>query len=60
MKEIIADLTTLTSDNVGGTSLADHGIVQQLENMLLDYAGEVICIKVTIVRGKRRRDEIYN
>ena len=53
MKEIIADLTYLSSEDGGdGDDLADHGIVQELENALLDYAGKVIRIKITEYRHR--------
>jgi len=53
MKEIIADLRTLESaDNPDGDALPDHGIVQQLESILLDSAGKVIRIRITEVKVK--------
>ena len=52
MKEIITDLRSLESeDNPEGEPLVDHGIVQQLEAVLLDNAGSVLRIKITKVRN---------
>ncbi len=53
MKELIADLRNIEStDNPDGDELADHGIVQEIEGMLLDNAGKVIRIRITEVKVK--------
>lgn len=50
MKEIIADLRMISDSD--GDKLVDHGIIQQLESTLLDYAGKVIKIKITEIKDK--------
>ena len=48
MEEIIADLRNLRSiTNEDGDELVDHGIIQQLESVLLDYTGKIIRIRIT-------------
>ena len=61
MRELIADLRTIASeDNVNGEELVDHGIVQQLENVLLDYTGKVIRIRITEVARQKAINLTHN
>jgi hypothetical protein len=49
MKEIIADLTSIDEEHPEDI-LPDSGIVQQVENALLDLVGNIVRIRITKVR----------